>query len=477
MQSEQEFDAVVVGGGLSGLVAGTRAAQAGLRVAIFEKGSEETYLCNSRFTGGFFHVAMDDIFASKEQLLNSISETTKGEAEPELANALVDHASRAVAWLRSLGVRFVRTGVEGWKQAVLTPVALGRPGLHWQGRGGDVLLRDLQNKFVKSGGTFHRGTRVTELVMDNDRCVGVVVAEGNDTRTVKAGAVVLADGGFQADLDRVGKEISPSPKKLLQRGAATGTGDGARMAAKVGAALVKLDSFYGHIQHRKAMGTTDLWPHPVVDTICSAGIVVNDKGMRICDEGEGGVFIANAIAKLDDPLSCTAIFDDAIWDGPAKGYVLGANPHIVDAGGTIEEASSVEELAAKVQIAPAALADTIASYNRAVKGETLGGLVPKRSSAPLAAYPINTAKLRAIPLCVGITYTMGGISVDGSARVLNAQRIPIAGLYAAGSTTGGLEGGSNAGYTGGLSKAVVFGLLAAESIVAAVGKPLPTQKT
>ncbi len=58
---------------------------------------------------------------------------------------------------------------------------------------------------------------------------------------------------------------------------------------------------------------------------------------------------------------------------------------------------------------------------------------------------------------------MGGIAVDGGACVLDHADRPIPGLYAAGSTTGGLEGGGPAGYTGGLTKALVLGLLAAES--------------
>ena len=64
---------------------------------------------------------------------------------------------------------------------------------------------------------------------------------------------------------------------------------------------------------------------------------------------------------------------------------------------------------------------------------------------------------------------MGGIRVDGASRVLRNDGSVIAGLYAAGSTTGGLEGGGKAAYIGGLAKAGVQGLLAAESIAAQKG--------
>ena len=59
---------------------------------------------------------------------------------------------------------------------------------------------------------------------------------------------------------------------------------------------------------------------------------------------------------------------------------------------------------------------------------------------------------------------MGGLAIDDQCRVLDANGLPIPGLHAAGSATGGIEGGPNAAYLGGLSKAVITGLRAAEHI-------------
>jgi fumarate reductase flavoprotein subunit len=58
---------------------------------------------------------------------------------------------------------------------------------------------------------------------------------------------------------------------------------------------------------------------------------------------------------------------------------------------------------------------------------------------------------------------MGGIAIDGDCRVLDTSGKPIPGLYAAGSTTGGLDGGPHSGYVGGLIK-TALGLHAAEVI-------------
>jgi len=70
----------------------------------------------------------------------------------------------------------------------------------------------------------------------------------------------------------------------------------------------------------------------------------------------------------------------------------------------------------------------------------------------------------AVPLAVGISYTMGGIEIDAQARVIGRNGGPITGLFAAGSCTGGVEGGPLGGYIGGYLKAVGLGLIAGQSI-------------
>ena len=58
------------------------------------------------------------------------------------------------------------------------------------------------------------------------------------------------------------------------------------------------------------------------------------------------------------------------------------------------------------------------------------------------------------------------LPVDRDGAVLDQSETPIPGLFAAGSTVGGLDGGPNAGYVGGLIKATIA-LRAAEAIAAA----------
>jgi fumarate reductase flavoprotein subunit len=466
MADEVTADVVVIGAGVAGLVTATRATQLGLRVLVIERGIDDDYMCNSRLTGGVFHIGMDSILKDPNDARAFIEGVTKGCARPDLAAALANNGRRVVDWLRTQGVRFIK-GPTPDMDALLSPPKLAQLGLHWRGRAGDVLLHTLAERISERGGSILRGVTARELVMKDGRCIGVKAERDGRAVELRADSVVIADGGFQANLELVGRYISPAPQRLHQRNALTGRGDGLLMAEQVGAALVGLDRFYGHVLHRSALENENLWPYPMVDMIAVAAIAVDGKGKRFADEGLGGIYLANEMARLDDPLSVTVIFDEAIWNGPARDWVLPPNPNLEKAGGELAHAGSLAELASAIAVPGEQLAETVAAYNAAIDQGHLGKLSPRRSTDKFQAFPIRTPPFRAVPVCSGITYTMGGIAIDGQARVLMKDGTVIGGLFAAGAATGGLEGGPHAGYTGGLSKAAVFGLLAAESIASA----------
>jgi fumarate reductase flavoprotein subunit len=206
----------------------------------------------------------------------------------------------------------------------------------------------------------------------------------------------------------------------------------------------------------------------MVDTIATSGIVVDDAGQRFVDEGLGGVCIANAIARLERPLSTFALFDHATWSGPATQRLVPPNPNLVTGGATIFCQPTIEQLCARAQL-PVAVVATVATYNAALRAGMMPAGQPRRTGSPDLPLPLAQAPFYAIPLCAGITYTMGGIHIDGDARALREDGSIVPGLYAAGASTGGLEGGPREGYIGGLLKAGVMGLRAAQSIAAEAG--------
>jgi fumarate reductase flavoprotein subunit len=461
MSIRDACDLVIVGGGIAGLVAANRALELGLSVTLVERGEGDQYLCNSRMSGGVFHVAFHDVTAPAGDIRGAIEAATGGHADDELADALASDAGRAVAWLSEHGARFMNGGGFAWMSRVLTPPGLQRAGLHWKGRGGDALLRSLARRFADGGGTMHLGTRAVELLTDDGTVIGVRVERNGQNEELRGSLVLIADGGFQANADLVRRHITPDPDALCMRHAGTGRGDGLLMAEAAGAMLVNMDAFYGHVQCLEAIGSDALWPYPVLDHLTTAGVVVDATGARFADEGLGGIATANAIARLDAPATATVVFDEAIWNGPGRHRRIPPNPNAVDAGATLIAARSSDELADRLGMDRSVLGRTIAEHNNAVATGQFGALTPQRSNGGGTAMAIGSP-LHAIRAAAGLTYTMGGIATDAEGRVRHRDGGLVPGLLAAGSAATGLEGGPNAGYVGGLTKAIVFALRSAE---------------
>jgi fumarate reductase flavoprotein subunit len=465
-----DCDVAVIGGGIAGMMAALRCAQEGKSVLVFERQSADRYLCNTRLTGGVFHCAMTDIRTPADELSAIILRATDHAADPALARLVAGNARRAVNWLQQLGIRFVRGSADPWHSFVLAPPGIAQLGRHWEGRCGDVLLRTLEAELGRHQGKVLRGHEAKELIMDGRQCRGVRIAMADGSAVdVASSAVVLADGGFQSNNQLLKEFVSPQPESVVQRNAGTGIGSGLRMAIAAGAAVSDLRSFYGHILSRDALKNDQLWPYPWLDEIAKRYLVVDAAGRRFTDEGRGGVSIANDIAHQAQPDTTAVIFDEDGWNGPARERFLPANPNLEKAGGTILRASSIRELAARAGIDPDGLATEVERYNAAVESGHTDDLQPPRTVEKFSALAVRKAPFYAIPAAAGITYTMGGVLIDEFCRVKAEEGGTLAGLYAAGSTTGGLEGGEHAGYVGGLVKASVTALRCAEHIAGVSG--------
>ena len=96
------------------------------------------------------------------------------------------------------------------------------PGL--EGTLGDVLLRTLEANLVKRGGAPVRNARALSLLIEHGACRGVIAEHDGREVRYHARAVVLADGGFQANPELLGSYICERPQALQQRNAGTGHG-------------------------------------------------------------------------------------------------------------------------------------------------------------------------------------------------------------------------------------------------------------
>lgn len=461
------LDLVVVGAGMAGIAAALRARELGLAVRLLEARSETRHPNNTRWSGGVFHVAFRSMYSDPGELAPAVVAYTNGTARPELAEALAGNAERGIRWLAAQGVGLDRIEpTEGWRDAILAPLGYhDRPGLHWDDFGADRMMNRLEEVLGGHGASIERGRRAVALLIDNGACRGVRLEGGE---TVEARATLLADGGFQGSPELLARYVTPYPERFRQRGPGTSPGDGIRMVVEAGAELTGIECFYGHLLSADAKHNDKLMPFPFIDFVGGSGVLVDRNGERFADEGGGGVYMANQAARHPDADPFFAVFDSAIWEGPGRHFFFPPNPNLTKYGGTLHRADDLDGLAAMAGLPADRLKATVAAHNRALAGDGFNQLTPPRTNPvgggkAIAARPIATPPFYAAPGCVAITHTMGGVLIDAKARVMTANG-PIPGLLAAGNAAGGIEGGPRANYVGGLGIALVFGIIAAETV-------------
>jgi succinate dehydrogenase/fumarate reductase flavoprotein subunit len=432
--AEGRRDVVVVGAGLAGTIAAWRAAELGASVLLLERSRRWPAWNNSVLSGGVVHALLRDPATPPEELLGVLMEVTDGEARPDVARAWANNATRAVRWLADHGARFSRDPDQPFRSVVFEPVKETLPGTPFKGFGLPAWLEHAATEMARAGAQRWQPARARAL----ERSPGgwrVQVATAGGQRSVDARAVVLADGGFQADAALLRRHLGTD--RIKRRAAGTSTGDALRMGLAAGGVAWQTRSFYGHLLAREALERSDLWPYPILDGLAAHGVVLGADGRRLVEPDAGGVTTTNAVAWSSDPLGCWLVVDEAAWQSAGRRGTPPPNPHLEEHGASVQRAASAAALARAAGLPEAAVALEVAS--------------------------LGEPPYRAIRLVAGVTFMLGGLLVDGRARVLTAEDRPIPGLLAAGGTMGGLHGGPRAGYAGGLLEAAVFGLIAGES--------------
>ncbi|MGE0038135.1 MAG: FAD-dependent oxidoreductase [Xanthobacteraceae bacterium] len=466
----ERYDAVIVGAGFAGLSAGNVAAAKGRKVAVLEAQSRP-WLNNSRVATGVLHFAFAHPKSDPVALAGRLTAVTEGAARPDLAEHAGRQAAAIMDWLSAQGADLLDTDYGKGPLPVLQPQRSFRQGLDWQSRGCALLLDRLIERFEVNGGVILDGTEARDLIRAADRVQGVIARRGDEDIRFEADSVVLADGGFQANRRLVQRFIAPAVDKIRLRATPSGHGRGIELAEMAGAKLALTDCFYGHLQSPQAFINDALWPYPNMDCLATSGIVVDRSGRRIADEDWGAIWLSNVIARRADPLDCYAVFDSAAWQGEAMRDFVPPNPLLPEFGGTIRSAPEVAILAIASSI-DTELTRTVANYNAAVRKGRAAEMAVPRGAKRYPPVTIEQPPFYAVPLCAGITSTMGGVLVNAQGNALRHDGSGIAGLYVAGSSTGGYEGGPHAGYLGGLMKAFLTGYSTGQAIANTEQDPL-----
>jgi len=484
----QDWDVVVVGGGNAALCAALSAKETAKRVLVLERAPEAEAGGNSRFTAGLLRIVYNGagdlaqlIDLSKEeiertdfgtytagQFLDDMARVTEYRCDPDLTEILVKQSFPTALWMKKKGVRFTAAwGRQAFKidgrfkfWGGLTLEAIG---------GGPGLVDSLTQIAKKSAIGIWYSARAVSLIAGDAGVHGVVVRRAGKTTEVKAKAVVLAAGGFQANPEWRTRYLGPGWDLAKVRGTRFNTGDAIRMALEAGAAPVgNWSGCHAVAWERNAPEFGDL---AVGDQFQKHsypwGIYINAEGRRFVDEGAD--FRNYTYAKYGRViLQQPGQFAWQIFDAKVKGQ-LRDEYRIKQV--TKVAANTLEELVAKLDDvnAEAALKE-IKAYNAAVRtdipfnpnvkdGRCTKGLAVNKSNW---ANTLDTPPFEAYAVTCGITFTFGGLRINTGAQVISTDGEPIPGLYAAGELVGGIFYFNYPGGTG-LTNGSVFGRIAGAS--------------
>jgi tricarballylate dehydrogenase len=487
-------DVAVVGAGNAALCAALAAAEAGARVVVLEAAPEDERGGNSAYTAGAMRTTFDgiadikklvpDLGAAEEastdfgsysfdEYFDDMTRITQFRCDADLVEILIRRSLPTLEWMRGHGVRFQPSyGRQAFKHEGRFKFWGGLAVETWGG--GPGLVQALFDGAARAGVQVVYGARARELVLDGGAVRGVrATLRGGGTLDVAAGAVVLAAGGFEANAEMRTRYLGPGWDLAKVRGSRHNMGDGIRMGLEAGAQP------FGNWSGCHAVGwdmnaplTGDL---AVGDGFQKHsypfGIMVNRRGERFLDEGAD--FRNYTYAKYGrEILAQPGQVAWQIFDAKVS-HLLRDEYRIRQV--TRVQADSIAELAAGMEGVDAArLAETVAEFNRAVKtdmpfdpnvkdGRGTEGLTVAKSNW---ANPLDTPPFEAYGVTCGITFTFGGLRIDGTGRVLDAGDAPIPGLHAAGELVGGLFYFNYPGGTG-LTSGAVFGRLAGTSAAAA----------
>jgi tricarballylate dehydrogenase len=462
--NEYGVDVVVVGAGNAAMCAALAAAERGASVVVLERAPIDMRGGNSAFTGGAFRVAYDsadDIRRivpdltdqemersdfgrySTDMFFDDLARLSEYRVDPGLAEVLVSESLDTVLWMQRKGVRFIP--IYGRQAFDVNGKQTFWGGLTVEVSGGGVgLVEALHRAAEKAGITVKYGARAAGLIREGDRVTGVRWIKEGCSQEIRAGAVVLAAGGFHANAEWRARYLGRDWDLAKVRGSRFNNGDGIAMAIEAGAMP------FGHWSgcHAVAFDMDGIEPGDInilgqQKNGFPFGILVNARGQRFFDEGAD--FRNYTYSKLGHAILAQPrrfawqVFDAQVTPLLTDEYRIRQITRV--------EAITLDDLASKMEgVDPQGFLEEIRRYNAAVdvhipfNPAVKDGRSAKQLPVPKTnwANRIEKPPFLAFGVTCGITFTYGGVRTDGDARVLTAEGEPVEGLYAAGEMVGGL---------------------------------------
>lgn len=501
---DEEYDVVVVGSGAGALTGAYLVARHGLHTVVLEK--TDRLGGTSAYSGGACWLPGTQVQAragssDSSQSARDYLTAVLGGSEPDKVEAFVRTAPELVAELEEdatiefrlqpfpdyfdgpgrvpMGRSIVPTDLDpeelGPRLALVRPpVERDRCGLdHIDGArltGGRALIGRLLLAYDGTGyGTVRTGSAVTELVVENDRVIGVVVETDDGQRRIGARrGVLLGSGGFERNQELRSKHGVPGAADWAMAPAGTNAGEPIQAAVAIGAETALMDQGWWcpGIAHPDGSAAFTLG--------FRGGILLDAEACRFANESLPYDRMGREMLAEPGRVPAWFVFDSRSGGELPAMSLPPSRPAEHLAAGTWVQAESLEELAELTGLPPAALTSSVHRFNAFAaagidadfaRGEDEFDLFFAVGEGPnRALVQIDRPPYIAAQMVLSDLGTKGGLCTDTAGRVLRADRTPIEGLYAAGNASASMVGSFYPGPGIPIGTAMVFSALAARDM-------------
>lgn len=456
----EAYDLAVIGGGNAALCAAMTAAEAGARVIILETAPKAYSGGNSRHTrnfrcmhGGPLGPLVEDY--GEEEYFADLMKVTGGKTDAHLARLAIRSSEECLPWMQERGVRF--------QPSLSGTLSLARTNAFFMG-GGKSLVNAYYRTAEALGVEVLYEASVTHLELEGDRITRVDYTHEDGAHSMCPKSVVVASGGFQADIDWLTRAWGPAARNFLIRGTPYNRGVVLADLLEQGVECI------GDADQCHAVaidGRAPKYDGGIVTRLDCVpfSIVVNKNGERFYDEGEDVwpkryAIWGRLVAAQPDQVGHVIIDSKSL-----NLFMPSVFPPL--------KADTLEELAGMMGLPPDKLRETVDAFNAAcgdtsafhpteLDGVATTGLVPPKTNW---ARPISEPPFYGYSLRTGVTFTYLGLKVDETAQCRTAEG-PVRNLWAAGETMAGsiLGQGYLAGF--GMTIGTVFGRIAGREAAA-----------
>jgi tricarballylate dehydrogenase len=451
---QDRYDVLVIGGGNAALCAAISARRSGASVLVLEAAPKFYRGGNTRHTRNMrcAHDAATETLSgpySEEEFFDDLLRVTQGQTDEVLAKHMIHESKDMLHWIAQQGVRF--------QPSLGGTLSLGRTNSFFLG-GGRAMLNALYQTAEKLGIAVQYDAEVVDMEVDNGMFLSATYLKDGQRKAVKAGGLVAASGGFEANIEWLKEGWGEVANNFLIRGTPYNRGKVLKLLLDRGVKQIGDPTQCHAVAIDARSPKFDGGIITRLDCVV-LGIVVNKNAERFYDEGEDVwpkryAIWGRLVAAQQDQIAYI------IFDAPSlKLFMPSLYPAI--------EAGSIAEMAGKLELDPQKLEKTLADFNAAVRPGNFDhtqlddcrteGLTPPKTHW---ARKIETAPFYAYPVRPGITFTYLGVKIDKESRMVMDDGKPAANMFAAGEIMAGNVLGR--GYAAGIGMTIgsVFGKIA-----------------